>query len=182
MLKTHGEQSLLLLGGPATTATALHAAARISAATGAKLLVETFPARLARGRGVPDIPRLGYLAEQAQEQLRGTRHLILVGARSPVTFFAYPNMPSDLVPKGAEVHHLAADQLEDLADRLGAPEAPASPAGQLPLPTGPLSFDIGPRSSERFCPKTRSSPTKPTPAASCCPLRPPRRHRTMSSH
>jgi acetolactate synthase-1/2/3 large subunit len=141
VLKTHGEQSLLLLGGPATTATALHAAARISAATGAKLLVETFPARLARGRGVPDIPRLGYLAEQAQEQLRGTRHLILVGARSPVTFFAYPNMPSDLVPKGAEVHHLAADSLEDLADRLGAPEAPASPTGQLPLPTGPLSFD-----------------------------------------
>ncbi len=141
VLQSHGEQSVLLLGGSATTATGLRAAARISAVTGAKLLVETFPARLARGRGVPDIPRLGYLAEQAQEQLRGTRHLILVGARSPVTFFAYPNMPSDLVPKGAEVHHLAADSLEDLADRLGAAEAPASPAGQPPLPTGPLSFD-----------------------------------------
>jgi acetolactate synthase-1/2/3 large subunit len=141
MLKTHGEQSLLLLGGPATTATALHAAVRISAATGAKLLVETFPARLARGRGVPDIPRLGYFAEQAQEQLRGTRHLILVGARSPVTFFAYPNMPSDLVPKGAEVHRLPEDSLEDLADRLGVPETPAPPAGNVPLPTGPLSFD-----------------------------------------
>ncbi len=84
ILKTHGEQAVLLLGGPATTAAALRAAARISAATGAKVLVETFPARLARGRGVPDIPRLGYFAEQAQEQLRGTTHLILVGARSPV--------------------------------------------------------------------------------------------------
>ena len=36
----------------------------VSAATGAKAFVETFPARLARGRGVPDIPRLGYFAEQ----------------------------------------------------------------------------------------------------------------------
>ena len=106
ILKTHGEQAVLLLGGPATTAAALRAAARISAATGAKALVETFPARLARGRGVPNIPRLGYFAEQAQEQLRGARHLILVGARSPVAFFAYPNMPSDLVPTGAEVHTL----------------------------------------------------------------------------
>jgi len=141
VLKTRGEQAVLLLGGPATTVAGLRAAARISAATGARALVETFPARLARGRGVPDIPRLGYLAEQAQEQLRGTRHLFLVGARSPVTFFAYPNMPSDLVPKGAEVHRLPPDGLEELADRLGAHEAPASPASPVGLPTGPLSFD-----------------------------------------
>ena len=120
---------VLLLGGPATTAAGLRAAARISAATGAKALVETFPARLARGQGVPDIPRLGYFAEQAQEQLRGTTHLILVEARSPVTFFAYPDMQSDLVPAGARVA-LCGRPLEELADRLGAPELPrpASPA------------------------------------------------------
>ena len=141
VLKTHGEQSVLLLGGSATTAAGLRAAARISAATGAKVLVETFPSRLARGGGVPNIPRLGYFAEQAEEQLVGTRHLFLVGARSPVTFFAYPDMRSDLVPKGAEVHRLAEDALEDLAERLGAPGTPASPASQVPLPTGPLSFD-----------------------------------------
>ena len=70
ILKKHGEHVVLLLGGPATTAEGLRAAARISAATGAKVLVETFPARLARGRGVPAIPRLGYFAEMAQEQLR----------------------------------------------------------------------------------------------------------------
>ncbi|HVQ49059.1 MAG TPA: thiamine pyrophosphate-binding protein, partial [Mycobacterium sp.] len=66
VLKSHGEHTVLLLGGPATTAAGLRAAARICAATGAKALVETFPARLARGQGVPDIPRLGYFAEQAQ--------------------------------------------------------------------------------------------------------------------
>jgi len=141
ILKKHGEQVLMLLGGPALTADGLRAAARISAATGAITLVETFPARLARGRGVPNIPRLGYFAEQAQEQLLGTRHLILVGARSPVTFFAYPNLPSDLVPKRTEVHHLAPERLEEIADQLGAPEGLASPASPVQLPTGPLRTD-----------------------------------------
>jgi acetolactate synthase I/II/III large subunit len=103
--------------------------------------VETFPARLARGKGVPDIPRLGYFAEQAQEQLTGTRALVLVGARSPVTFFAYPNLASDLVPQGTQVHHLAAERLEEIADQLGAPEELASPAGTVQLPTGPLRTD-----------------------------------------
>jgi acetolactate synthase-1/2/3 large subunit len=141
VLRSQGAQTVLLLGGPATTAAGLRAAARICAATGAKALVETFPARLARGRGVPDIPRLGYFAEQAQEQLRGTTHLMLVEARSPVTFFAYPNMESDLVPAGANVHTLTIRALEELADRLGAPEAPASLASPAELPTGPLRSD-----------------------------------------
>ena len=141
ILKTYGEQVVLLLGGPATTSAGLRAAARISAATGAKALVETFPARLARGRGVPDIPRLGYFAEMAQEQLRGTRHLMLAGARSPVAFFAYPNMPGDLVPKGTEVHTLATGRLEEIADRLGAPDVPEPPGSAAELPTGPLRSD-----------------------------------------
>ena len=141
ILKTYGEQVVLLLGGSATTSAGLRAAARISAATGAKALVETFPARLARGRGVPDIPRLGYFAEMAQEQLRGTRHLMLAGARSPVAFFAYPNMPGDLVPKGTEVHTLATARLEEIADRLGAPDVPEPPGSAAELPTGPLRSD-----------------------------------------
>jgi acetolactate synthase-1/2/3 large subunit len=141
VLNTHGAHTVLLLGGPATTSAGLRAAARICTTTGAKALVETFPARLARGSGVPDIPRLGYFAEQAQEQLRGTTHLMLVEARSPVTFFAYPNMESDLVPAGANVHTLTIRALEELADRLGAPEAPASLASPAELPTGPLRSD-----------------------------------------
>ena len=141
MLKTYGEQVVLLLGGRATTAAGLNAAARISAATGARVFVETFPVRLARGTGVPDIPRLGYFAELAQEQLRGTRYLILVGARSPVAFFAYPNLPSDLVPSGADVRSLAPGGLEGIADRLGAPDAPESPVRAAELPTGPLRSD-----------------------------------------
>ena len=141
LLKTYGEKAVLLLGGPATAASGLRAAARISATTGSRVLVETFPARLARGRGVPDIARLGYFAEMAQEQLRGARHLILAGARSPVAFFAYPNLPGDLVPSGAKVHTVPAARLEDVADRLAAPAFVESPSSPAQLPSGPLRSD-----------------------------------------
>jgi acetolactate synthase-1/2/3 large subunit len=141
LLKTYGEKAILLLGGSATSAPGLRAAARISAATGARALVETFPARLARGRDVPNIARLGYFAELAQEQLRGARHVILAGTRSPVAFFAYPNLPGDLVPSGAKVHTLAPGRLEDVADRLRAPSVVESASGPPDLPSGPLRSD-----------------------------------------
>jgi acetolactate synthase-1/2/3 large subunit len=139
LLRTQGERAVVLLGGAATHADGLRAAARIGAATGARILVETFPARLTRGRGVPAIERLGYLAEQATQQLSGATHLVLVGAKSPVSFFAYPGKPSVLVPDGAEVCALAVSELAALADELGGvlPEPP--PPGTAELPTGELN-------------------------------------------
>ena len=80
------------------------AASRIAAATGAEVLAETFPARAERGAGIPVIQRLAYLAEMAAGQLDGLRHLILVDTTSPVSFFAYPGKPSDLVPDGLRGH------------------------------------------------------------------------------
>ena len=78
-----GEPTLLLLGGDACRAEGLAAASRIAAATGARMLTETFPARLERGAGVAPVGRLGYVVEQAQHQLAGVRHLVLLGAREP---------------------------------------------------------------------------------------------------
>ena len=63
----------ILLGGAALRRPGLEAASRIAAATGARLLGETFPARLERGAGLPGLERLAYLAEFAQAQLAGTR-------------------------------------------------------------------------------------------------------------
>ncbi|MET0699787.1 MAG: acetolactate synthase large subunit [Mycobacterium sp.] len=140
-----GEPTVLLIGGDATRAPGLTAAARIAAATGALLLCETFPARLERGAGLPAVDRLAYFAEAAQAQLAGAKHLILVGAPSPVSFFAYPGKPSDLVPDGCEVQsvagHLgAADALIALADDVApGTVAPVSPAARPPLPSGPLT-------------------------------------------
>jgi acetolactate synthase-1/2/3 large subunit len=140
-----GEPVALLLGHGATRECGLLAASRIAAATGVKLFVETFPARLERGAGLPTVERLGYLAEQVQWQLTDVRHLILVGAKSPVSFFAYPGKPSELVPEGCQAHVLAvlgedtAGALEDLADLIAADAKPvlqdairpAVPSGEL---------------------------------------------------
>ena len=125
------EPALILLGGHALHQAGLEAASRIAAATGAKLLAETFPARMERGAGRPRVGRLAYLAEMAAPQLTGTRHLILAGARAPVSFFAYPGQASSLVPDGGEVHALAAPgddaggALTALADRV-APDTKAT--------------------------------------------------------
>ena len=141
-----GEPAALLVGGNATRERALVAASRIATTTGAKLLCETFPARLERGSGRPAVERLGYLAEFTQAQLAGVRHLVLVDARAPVSFFAYPGKPSVLVPDDCEVHELvldtddAASALEHLADALGATEADVArhPASRPDAPTGAL--------------------------------------------
>lgn len=146
-----GERCLLLIGGDATGEAGLAAANRIAAASGAKLLAETFPTRLARGAGVAPVDRLGYLADTAIHQLGGTEHLVLVGARSPVTFFGYPNKPSDLVPEGCQVHAVvpkdgaavsASSALSALAE-LVAPGATAAltPARRPALPTGALTVE-----------------------------------------
>lgn len=139
LLRAHGDGVTILLGGTATDAAGLTAAARIRAASGARTLVETFPARLARGRGIPALDRLQYLAELATQQLDGTTHLILAGAREPVSFFAYPGKPSELVPADAQVHTLAVADLEKLADELGGAVPAAPDNGPAPLPTGPLT-------------------------------------------
>ncbi len=129
-----GERCALLLGGGALRADGLQAASRVAVTTGARLLGETFPANLERGAGIPAVERLAYLAEMAQAQLDGVRHLVLVQATTPVSFFAYPDKASDLVPPGCTVHTLArpgedaAGALEALAETLGAPGDASDPA------------------------------------------------------
>ena len=140
-------RAMLLLGGTALSERGLRAASRISVATGARLLAETFPARLERGAGVPGVDRLAYLAEQAEAQLAGVDNLILAGARSPVSFFAYPDRASDLAPPGGTVTTLAEpDQdaeaaLELLADQVAAGAKPVLTEAAPPPPAepGPLN-------------------------------------------
>jgi acetolactate synthase-1/2/3 large subunit len=141
-----GEPVALLIGGRACLETGLRATARIARATGAKPFVETFPARLERGAGLPTIERLGYLAEHVAYQLQGVKHVIVAGTRPPVSFFAYPGKDSDLVPEGAEVHVLAGTEedavgaLNDLADLVAEDVEPALQEPDRPaMPSGPLT-------------------------------------------
>ncbi|SDC59045.1 acetolactate synthase large subunit [Actinokineospora iranica] len=141
-----GESTVVLLGAGATREQGLLAASRIAAATGVKVFVETFPARLERGAGLPAFDRLGYLAEQVQWQLTDVKHLVLVGAKAPVSFFAYPGKPSELTPDGCEIHVLAdlgedtAKALADLAEAVAPDTAPVLQDPVRPeMPTGELT-------------------------------------------
>lgn len=141
-----GEPTALLLGSTALLEPGLMAAARIAQGFGAKLLAETFPARLERGAGLPAIERLAYLAEMTAVQLAGLRNLIIVDTKPPVSFFAYPDKASYLVPEGCEVLQLAeatddaVGTLMALAEQLGVANAavqtveasrPTAPTGEL---------------------------------------------------
>lgn len=144
-----GAPVAMLLGGRALREPSLLAAARIASRCGVKLLAEVFPTRIERGAGLPHVERLAYLGELATVQLHGLRHLILVDAKSPVSFFAYPGKKSDLVPEGCKVHTLAGfDQnaegsVIELAARLGADDVP--PELQIPVrpqrPRGKLTAE-----------------------------------------
>ncbi|MDT7798799.1 MAG: acetolactate synthase large subunit [Actinomycetota bacterium] len=141
-----GEPVALLIGGGACHEEGLRAASRIAAATGAKAFVETFPSRLVRGEGLPTIERLGYLAEQVTYQLDGIKHVVIAGTKAPVSFFAYPGKPSDLVPEGAQVHTLASvgqdvtRALNEVADLVAADTEPVLQQASRPaLPSGPLT-------------------------------------------
>jgi acetolactate synthase-1/2/3 large subunit len=139
-----GEPVALLLGGSVMRRGPLLAAARIAAGTGARLLGETFVSRTERGAGIPRVEKIQYFSELAEAQLTGLRHLVLVDATSPVTFFAYPGRASDLVPEGCTVHVLAtgrddaAGAVAALAGLVGG-DAPADDAARPERPTGALT-------------------------------------------
>ena len=117
----------LFLGGRALREGALEQAGRIATKTGARLLCETFPARLQRGAGRVPVERLPYFGEQAEEYLKDFTTIVFCGCEPPVSFFAYPGKPSWLSPAGAKLIRLASKEeeaesaLRALADALDAP-------------------------------------------------------------
>ena len=119
------EPAVLVLSGTALTEKGLIAAQHIADATGARLFTPSQVARMARGRGRPRVDRIPYVVDRALEVLAGTRHVILVAAKPPTAFFAYPGKPSLVYPPDAKVHTLArveedvVQALEALADELG---------------------------------------------------------------
>jgi acetolactate synthase-1/2/3 large subunit len=138
------KRTTMLLGG-SLRAEQLQLARRVAEATSARLIVETFPTIMGRGANVGEVERLIYLSEFAIDQLKDTEALILLGAREPVSFFAYPDVPSRLAPAGVEVVDLVepgADTsaaLEALVESLGAPRVAHTAAARASAPSGALT-------------------------------------------
>lgn len=121
-----GRKTAIIMRGPALLERGLVAAGRIAAKTGARLMCDTFTPRLQRGAGRVRIERLPYFSEQVIEFLAGTEVIVLVGAKPPVSFFAYPDKASWLTPEGcdlailSEPHEDGVSALEAVADACGA--------------------------------------------------------------
>jgi acetolactate synthase-1/2/3 large subunit len=137
-----GEKAAILLNGRGTREASLRVASSIGKKTGARVMCDTFPARLERGAGRPVVERLPYIPQMILSLIADVKHLILVGARAPVSFFAFPNGPSTAVPEGCKVHTLATESedvlgaLEMLAGAVGAPNDPVlQPSFVPPVPT-----------------------------------------------
>jgi acetolactate synthase I/II/III large subunit len=133
-----GEPTLILLTGRALRADGLALAGQIAAKMGARIIAQGSNARIERGRGRVAVERIPYVVDQALAVLQGLKHIILVGAKMPVAFFAYPDKPSLLYPPEAAGHLLARPEedqilaLEWLADELGARATPAPVVNEAP--------------------------------------------------
>src|SRR5712672_2317019 len=147
VLHSGGTQNLLLITGSALTEQGLALAQQIAGKTGCKVMGQTYHPRMARGRGRFSIDRIPYVIELALPILKDFKNIILVEARDPVAFFAYPNKPSMLKPEGCEVHRMTSGgensvaALEALAGALGAKPADAKPQKlvEIARPTGALT-------------------------------------------
>jgi len=148
-LLRNGKITALVLEGAALRRAGLTVAGRIAAATGATLLTPYSVGRIERGAGLVAVERIPYPVDQALERLKSIAQFILVGAKAPVAFFAYPGKPSVVTPVDAAIHVLAEPEedvsgaLEALADAVAAGRAepvlqrlerPSAPRGAVSLP------------------------------------------------
>jgi acetolactate synthase-1/2/3 large subunit len=102
-----GLRTAILVAGNALYGKGLITVGRIAAATGAKVLAPYPITRLQRGSGIPKVDRVQYVRERAIEQFKEFRQLILVGAKAPVAYFAYPGETSVLTAPDCQIHTLA---------------------------------------------------------------------------
>ncbi|MGA3091321.1 MAG: acetolactate synthase large subunit [Terriglobales bacterium] len=144
-----GMRTAVLIAGNGLYGKGLATAGRIAAATGAKLMAPYPITRLERGAGLPRVERVQYVLEPAIEQFKEFRQLILVGARAPVAYFAYPGKSSVFTSPDCTVHTLASPgedylgALDALAEALPIrshgltaenADRPSMPSGEITLP------------------------------------------------
>lgn len=145
-LREEGSKVGILLGG-VVRRDELVAAERIRAATGATVWIDTFPAVLESGLGLPRFDAVPYFPEQAIAALDGLETLICAGTRPPVAFFGYRSLDrSDLLSEACEALTLVGPGargslgLDALVSALECPEVTVADRPALAVPTGDLDL------------------------------------------
>ncbi|MGA9901149.1 MAG: acetolactate synthase large subunit, partial [Terriglobales bacterium] len=143
-----GLRTAILIAGNGLYGKGLVTAGRIAKATGAKLMAPYPITRLQRGAGTPSVERVQYVLEPAIEQFKEFRQLILVGARAPVAYFAYPGKSSALTSPDCQIFTLAGpgedyvSTLDALAAALSVrgKESTAEKAERSAMPSGEITL------------------------------------------
>ncbi len=102
-----GEAVAIVIGGAALRGEALMSVARIAKACDATILCETFKCRMERGEGRIPVNVIPYRLQDAVTLLKNFDHIISIGTKPPIAFFAYPGTRSELYSETASVHQLA---------------------------------------------------------------------------
>ncbi|MFC4270331.1 acetolactate synthase large subunit [Sneathiella chungangensis] len=138
--------SVLLLGHHAVRGKALEIAGQISDKTGTRLIAQTTNPVIDRGIGRVPITRLPFPIEAALATLQNVPAMVLLGAKAPVAFFAYPGKPGRLTPNDCKIVDFcppAGDAIASLAALADAVDAygvasHTTKAGDRPVLTGLL--------------------------------------------
>jgi len=138
ILRDDGRDVLILLAGHGLLGRAQCLAWRIANATGATAMADFVTPQVARGRGRLQLERVPYGMDAAIQALAKFKHILLVNAKRPVGFFAYPGLPSVQYPPHAQLQVLSrpdqdpVEALEALVRALDAPEAAIPDPGPRP--------------------------------------------------
>lgn len=146
----NGKRTLILLGNLALRAGALEIASRIAQVSGARIQAQQSNGRIERGAGRVAINRVLYRVDDALADLAEFEQVVLLGAKIPVAFFAYPGKPSTFLPGDCVVVDYAGEAddqlyaLQALADELNIPasvQPQLNQRGEKIMPTGELDDD-----------------------------------------
>jgi len=121
----NGQKTVIFVSGRALRAKALEVLQRIATKTGARFMAQGSNGRVERGAGRVAIERVPYPVDQAVAALAGTEQAILIGAKAPVGFFAYPGKPGSMLPEGCDI----LDMVEKETDLFAALQALAAAVG-----------------------------------------------------
>lgn len=147
-LLANGRATTILISGSALRTPQTELLDRIAQKTGARLMAQQANGRMQRGAGRIALDRVPYVIDQALATFAATEQVILIGAKAPVGFFAYPGKPGSMLPPACSVLELAspdhdlAATVEALAGETGlAPAARLAPRQRPDLPQGRLTPD-----------------------------------------
>ena len=120
-----GDQVMFFVGGRSLEPYTLTRLGHLKRRYPLEVLIETFPSVLKRGNQSPDFDKLPYFPDAAQAILPKSGYFVLLGALNPVSFFAFGDGKSLLLPEEVEIielvtpSELAEATMDLLLTRLG---------------------------------------------------------------